>query len=296
MPMTDNSNTDRLSLIEQAMLRQAANRADDTKVVDIAETRDQALAHRQAELQAVLGEAASAPPLTHYPPSAPITYAAPAVAAPELHHTPNFTPRAVLAIAFISALCGAAGSQFLLRSTPYGAAAGTLVVPALPKAKPASVESRIQPVATLATVDNSATPAIAATAAPVTPAAAAPAAAPLPAGLDEAPVRALVEGWRAAWAKRDVDAYLGFYSATFVPADGKSRVQWAAARRKNISSRSAIEVGVRDVKIETKGADQVEVRFLQDYASGALREQGRSKILLLQRVSGEWRIVGERQG
>jgi ketosteroid isomerase-like protein len=106
----------------------------------------------------------------------------------------------------------------------------------------------------------------------------------------------MLERWRQAWSNRDIDAYLGFYSARFVPADGTKRSVWAEGRRKNFLSRVSISVGIHDVKIIPIGSQQVKITLLQDYASGSYQETRQPKTFLLTREGGDWRIAGEWQG
>jgi ketosteroid isomerase-like protein len=105
----------------------------------------------------------------------------------------------------------------------------------------------------------------------------------------------MLERWRQAWSRRDVDAYLSSYSADFVPADGATRSAWAEGRRKNLLGRSRIDVQLRDIKLSPQADGQVKVSLLQDYASDHYRETSRPKTLLLIREGGGWRIAREWQ-
>lgn len=116
---------------------------------------------------------------------------------------------------------------------------------------------------------------------------------PSPARTDEDEVRALVETWRQAWSRSDVNAYLGQYSAQFVPVNGQTQAQWAASRRKIISGRTDIRVGVRDLRIQRTDDGSMSVAFLQDYAAGNYRETAQPKTLRIQREDSGWRIVSE---
>ena len=129
---------------------------------------------------------------------------------------------------------------------------------------------------------------------PVVVAAASVVAAPEPS--DEARVRELVETWRAAWAWRDVDAYLACYGADFTPANGQARAAWETARRKNIATRSSIAVATNDLTLERIDARRMKARFLQDYSSDKYRETAQPKTLLLVRGDAGWKIAGEWQG
>jgi hypothetical protein len=112
----------------------------------------------------------------------------------------------------------------------------------------------------------------------------------------EPQVRDMLERWRQSWSSRDIDSYLGFYSANFVPANGTKRSVWAEGRRKNILSRSSISVGIHEVTVAPVNSHQVKVMLLQDYASGNYTETRRPKNFLLAQEGSDWRIIKEWQG
>lgn len=130
-------------------------------------------------------------------------------------------------------------------------------------------------------------------AAAVAPSAPAREAAP-PTRTDEDEVGEMVENWRMAWSRRDVNAYLGHYSAQFVPASGQSQEQWAAKRRTVIAGRADIQISIRELRMERIDDRSMDVAFLQDYAAGEYRETAQPKILRLHREDSGWRIVSER--
>lgn len=107
--------------------------------------------------------------------------------------------------------------------------------------------------------------------------------------------RYLLERWRQAWAARDVAAYLNCYSPAFAPANGQSRAAWESARRKRLATRDAIRVHVRELNLERIADDRIRLTFMQDYASGAYRENARQKILTLIRGRDGWKIETEWQ-
>lgn len=111
-------------------------------------------------------------------------------------------------------------------------------------------------------------------------------AAPKPA----AGVEAAVTTWAQAWARRDVEAYLGAYAADFsVP--GLSRADWEAQRRARIEAPKTISVDISDLKIEEQG-NTATATFRQAYRSDRLNSTV-TKTLKLALVGGQWRIVGE---
>jgi hypothetical protein len=117
-----------------------------------------------------------------------------------------------------------------------------------------------------------------------------------PAVAVDSQVRDMLERWRQSWSSRAVDAYLGYYSAHFVPADGSKRSVWAEGRRKNLLSRSKISVQLHDVTVVPIDSHQIKVTLLQDYASDRYMETRRPKTFLLAREGNDWRIVREWQG
>lgn len=112
----------------------------------------------------------------------------------------------------------------------------------------------------------------------------------------EREIRDTLVKWSQAWSRQDVDAYLAFYSSDFLPSNGVSQAAWADGRRKKLTGRTGIRVGLNDVKIDPITPEKVSVHFLQDYASGAYREMRQGKEMLFQREGAAWRIIGEKQG
>ena len=110
---------------------------------------------------------------------------------------------------------------------------------------------------------------------------------------DKTRVGELLEAWRNAWAQRDIAGYLNAYSPQFTADDGSSRDTWVAARTKKLSTSAPIDIQVRELGIERLNADQFKATFLQDYASGSYREMARTKVLLITRENGEWKITKE---
>jgi hypothetical protein len=55
-------------------------------------------------------------------------------------------------------------------------------------------------------------------------------------------------------------------------------------------------VGVKDLRVERLGPNQIKLAFLQDYSSGAYQENAKLKTMWLERQDKKWFIVGEWQG
>lgn len=110
---------------------------------------------------------------------------------------------------------------------------------------------------------------------------------------DKRQISELLETWRNAWAQRDITGYLNAYSQEFSPIDGNTRDTWIAARTKKLSAGAPIDIQIRDLGIERLNADQFKATFLQDYASGNYREIASTKVMLITRENGEWKITKE---
>jgi hypothetical protein len=185
--------------------------------------------------------------------------------------TRTFGIQAIVVTALFSSLVGAGAMQLIQGKT-------TTIPEPVAVAKPAPAPAAIPPIAA--------------------PAQAIPLPEPTSPAIktDEAGVQELVEQWRLAWANRDSDAYLNFYSTNFIPADGSTRSNWAIARRKNLSSRPDINVVVRELQITLIDEKQLKLVFQQDYASGNFRENDKTKTLLVVQEGNVWRITGEWMG
>jgi ketosteroid isomerase-like protein len=146
---------------------------------------------------------------------------------------------------------------------------------------------------------------------PPAPTAAAPApvpapaaAVPAPAPKADAPAAAVppvaeltrtVQDWAAAWSRKDVKSYLGYYAADFKVPDGKPRGAWETERRSRIAKPGAIEVRVENVKVKAAAADRADATFRQHYRAVGLKTST-TKTLTLVRRDGRWLIQQERVG
>jgi tetratricopeptide (TPR) repeat protein len=138
-------------------------------------------------------------------------------------------------------------------------------------------------------------PAPAAKEPPAQVAAAAPKAPEKPAADGNAEVLQAVNGWAQAWAKQDVDAYLGHYAKDFKTPGGEPRAAWEKTRRERISGAKSIELGIESPKVTMRSPDQASVSFRQTYRSDKLKSQNR-KTLELVKADGRWLIREEKAG
>jgi len=109
---------------------------------------------------------------------------------------------------------------------------------------------------------------------------------------DEEAVKQALESWRAAWAARDISAYLAAYAPDFTPPNGATREAWEKRRRSVIGRASDVEVVVESLVTTMDGADQATTVFTQQYRSANYRDSV-TKTMKWRRVDGRWLIVEE---
>ena len=128
--------------------------------------------------------------------------------------------------------------------------------------------------------------------APATAPALAPAVAAKPPGNDalQAAVAQRMAAWQEAWRNKQVDSYLGFYAASFVP-NKRKRGAWEQDRRTQLNKPGAIEVKLGPPTFETKDG-AVKVSFNQEYSSFNYRDTTRKTMVWVQEA-GKWRIQRE---
>lgn len=126
------------------------------------------------------------------------------------------------------------------------------------------------------------------------PAEAKPAADKAAAAGTEADVARAVQAWAAAWAAKDVKAYLAFYAPDFQTPNGVSRKEWESERTQRIDKPGPIKVAVDNVKVSISG-DKATARFRQLYTSATLKSSA-TKTLLFVKSGGKWLIQQERVG
>ncbi|TCS36270.1 adhesin transport system outer membrane protein [Paucimonas lemoignei] len=102
---------------------------------------------------------------------------------------------------------------------------------------------------------------------------------------------AFVKEWAAAWAAKDVQAYLAAYAGGFQPA-GQSRAEWETVRTKRISQPSFIRVEIVNPQVSREN-NRLKVSFVQKYASSQFSDSTR-KTLVLVDEGGKLRILEER--
>ena len=135
-------------------------------------------------------------------------------------------------------------------------------------------------------------PAPAAAPAPAPIAEAAPAPAPVNTAVQD--VTAAVQSWAAAWAAKDMKAYLASYGKEFDPPGRQTRAAWEKERESRIVGKSRISGKLSDIQVTVQG-DKATARFRQAYSADALNVASRKTLELIQH-NGHWTIVRESTG
>lgn len=184
----------------------------------------------------------------------------------------------------------------LFTAETRGSARPVAATPPPPPA-PAAVVAATRATTPVVAPASSATPAPAAT--PPAPEAAAPAAAPppaKPAAVDTAvqDVTEAVQRWAAAWAAKDMKAYLASYGKEFDPPGRQTRAAWEKEREARIVGKSSISVKLSDLDVTVQG-HKATARFHQAYSADTLNVSSRKTLDLVQH-QGRWLIVRESTG
>jgi len=110
-----------------------------------------------------------------------------------------------------------------------------------------------------------------------------------------AEIATAIDGWLAAWSRKDVKAYLAAYAKDFQPPNGQARKAWETERSQRVGKPGKIEVSRDKFSIKVDGDDKVVVRFRQHYKSANLNTSS-GKTLVLVKRDGKWLIQQERVG
>jgi murein L,D-transpeptidase YafK len=103
-------------------------------------------------------------------------------------------------------------------------------------------------------------------------------------------LRQIIENWGTAWAGKEIDRYMSFYTSRFV-SGAKNWNQYRAYKARLAKNYKNIEVNINNLRlVKTDGL--VVATFDQDYITERLRSYGKKK-LYLQQNSKQWKITRE---
>lgn len=110
---------------------------------------------------------------------------------------------------------------------------------------------------------------------------------------DTIKVQALLEAWRLAWSRQDVEAYLKHYDKNeFIPKNGMSYATWENSRYRSLQNPKFITVAFKELQVVQLDKNMIRSRFLQQYSSDRLQDTI-YKVVLWQLSEGQWQIVQE---
>jgi murein L,D-transpeptidase YafK len=102
----------------------------------------------------------------------------------------------------------------------------------------------------------------------------------------------MLETWRSAWEKSDIQTYQNFYSDNFYSL-GKTKAQWEKFKRSIAKLRDkSIQVQISEPKV-LSFKNQLLVEFLQKYSSNGRKDFGR-KFLYLRQEGDNFKIIAEK--
>lgn len=159
--------------------------------------------------------------------------------------------------------------------TPFAVDPATTCAPEVPIMEFADKEAAIAQVAANAPTSN--------VAVSTAPAAAVP---------DEDQLQKTIKDWAAAWAGKDVTAYMSHYAPQFRSADGKSREQWLRQQRAHFNKATPFGLTIDGIKVRFTGDDSAVSEFRQIYRANG-REDLTLKTMTWHREAGRWLIVSE---
>jgi murein L,D-transpeptidase YafK len=100
----------------------------------------------------------------------------------------------------------------------------------------------------------------------------------------------IIENWRKAWAGKEIDRYMSYYTTRFY-SGAKNWKQYRAYKARLARNYKNIEVDVKNLRlVKTDGL--VVATFDQDYTTERLKSLGKKK-LYLQQNSKQWKITRE---
>jgi murein L,D-transpeptidase YafK len=100
----------------------------------------------------------------------------------------------------------------------------------------------------------------------------------------------VIDTWKSAWEKEDIDQYMSTYSSSF-RSSGKNWHQWRAYKERLAKQYKKIKVKIQNLCI-LKNDGLVMASFIQRYGNEHFDSTGR-KTLYLRQNSKEWKIIGE---
>lgn len=99
--------------------------------------------------------------------------------------------------------------------------------------------------------------------------------------------------------QQDIDAYLGYYAADFVPANGATLESWQEQRRSSISRASGISIDIESLKLLSSDEDSMTLQFWLHYSASNYADDTLKEVVLTEtedglRIHSELNLLVER--
>lgn len=107
-------------------------------------------------------------------------------------------------------------------------------------------------------------------------------------------IEGVLVNWAQAWSRKDVDQYLSFYVADYVPPAGGTHGDWRTIRAARLRKVDDIHITLTEPSVELASSTAT-VRVLQRYQSGALDLLTFKTLVMVKTVTG-WKIFSETVG
>jgi len=104
-------------------------------------------------------------------------------------------------------------------------------------------------------------------------------------------LREALDAWLGAWARQDVEAYIGQYAPGYAPP-GRKRAEWERERRERLKQPVFIRVAAEEVSVQGGDSARPRMTFVQRYESERYEEKSR-KVLTFVKQGGRWLIEKE---
>ncbi len=102
----------------------------------------------------------------------------------------------------------------------------------------------------------------------------------------------MAAGWIEAWAKRDIDRYISYYSPEFQNA-GKDRKAYEAYKRAVFASYKNMDVKMTSLRVVTHSKYAMAMMNQDFTGDNRFKSEGRKMLYMRKNESGQWQIVRE---
>ncbi len=99
-------------------------------------------------------------------------------------------------------------------------------------------------------------------------------------------------GWAAAWSRRDIATYVGYYADNYQPDAATSHEAWVDQRRERIRRPAWIKVKLEEFDVQPGRDGQYVVQVIQNYAAKGYHDRNQKQFIFAHQADA-WRIIDE---